>query len=63
MNKENVITIGYYHIPGSMYYNMFLEDTKSYEKDSFEVLPEEVNTFIEKYKEMYPKHQVCQFVY
>ena len=63
MDRENVIMIGYYRIPGSKYYNMYLEDTKSYKKDAFEVLPEELDYMINRYKEMFPRHQVCQFIY
>ena len=63
MRKENVITIGYYRIPGDTNYTMYLEDTKSYAKEKFNVSPADLDTYISKYKAMYPRHQVCQFIY
>ena len=63
MDKENTITIGYYHIPGESWVNMYVEDTKTYKRDKFKVNVDEFELALNKLKEMYPKNQVCEFVY
>lgn len=63
MNKDNIISIGYYTIPGEVRSTIRLEDTKTYEREEFEVYNDELKETISKLEAMYPRHQTCQFMY
>ena len=57
-------TIGYYHIPGALNANIYVEDMQSESKIIEEEIPyEKLNEVLEKYKGMYENHTIVEFKY
>lgn len=61
--KDDVYIIGYYKLPENFTSTVYIENTKTYKKEIYNVLPENVDATIKELKEKYPNSSVCEFVY
>ena len=62
MNKENRISIELHHTPGAEDTRIRIQDMKSYEYEEYMLGIDEVEEHVGKLRQMYPNHQLLEFL-